>query len=352
MRRPAGRDLCFTCSVTDEDRLVRDRVRRIGRIYPDSRVVLILDRPAGVVRRRPARPDVVELAGKGQYAVECGGRVVQTHLEAFLESRARWWFKVDPDTVLRRRFRELPDEICFFGTVQGGNPGPSLQGGCIGGTRSAARLLADSGVLLSPELGVPERTWARGNPNLLDRARRGLVSFDFVHAWACRRLGIPLVEHPEIRSEWRRPPADADRYAITHPHKSLDEAAERRQEARRREVAGRLRELIRVSVPSDAAVAVVSKGDESLAGPGRSGARHFPADENGAWAGYHPADGAHALRLLEAERARGADHLALPETSEWWLDYYDGLADYLSTRCRLVARAEGAGRIWALGGGS
>jgi hypothetical protein len=208
----------------------------------------------------------------------------------------------------------------------------------------------ESGVLLSPELRVPERSWARGNPNLLDRARRGLVSFDFVHAWACHEIGIPLIEHPEIRSEWRRPPAEPDRYAITHPHKDLDEAADNLHEAKRREVTRRLRELIRVSVPADATVAIVSKGDESLVGPGRSGTRHFPADQNGGWAGYHPADSAHAIRLLEDERARGTDHLALPETSEWWLEYYDGLADHLSTRHRLVARADGAGRIWALGG--
>ena len=351
MSRPAGKELCFTLSVTDERDLVEDRLRRIERIYPAARVVLIPDgRKAGRRSWPTGRDVVVRPSTRALYAVESGGRVVQAHLESFLETDARWWFKVDPDSVLHRGFRELPDGICFFGTVQGGNPGPSLQGGCIGGTRTAAELLAGSGLLLSPALRAPEYSWARGNPILLERAHRGLVSFDFVHAWACRALGIPLVVHPEIRSEWKQPPPDSDRYAITHPHKTLDEAAERRLQARQRGVAARLVELIRSSVPADAVVAVVSKGDESLTRTRAT--RHFPADDDGRWGGYHPADSAHAIRLLEAARAQGVDHLALPETSEWWLDFYDGLARHLSSTARLVAHGAGAGRIWALGGDS
>ena len=349
MRRPTGRDLCFTLSVTDEHELVADRVSRLELVYPDSRIVLLPDGPEAALEGWPAsvtvRPSDTRL-----YAVESGGRVVQAHLEAFLGSDALWWFKLDPDTVLRRGFRRLPVETCFFGTIQGGNPGPSLQGGCIGGTRSACSLLADSGVLLAPELRTPARTWARSNPNLLARARDGLVSFDFVHAWACRKLGIPLVDHPEVRSEWKDPPDDGHSYAVTHPHKRLDLDAEEREAARRRRVAGRLVELVESTIPAGSIVAVVSKGDERFAALTGPAARHFPADEDGGWAGYHPADSAHAIRLLEAERARGVDHLAVPETAEWWLDHYTGLARHLSTRHRLVADAPGAGWIWALEG--
>ena len=348
MSRPTGYDLCFTISVVDERDLLERRVRRIERIYPGASIVLMPDGRQAATLDLPRGPGIaVRPSRTSLYAVENGGRIVQAHLDAFLETGADWWFKIDPDSVLRRRFRQLPDEACFFGTPQGGNPGPSLQGGCIGGTRSAVQLLAESRVLLSSALRAPERTWARGNPFLLDRARRGLVSFDFVHAWACRELGIPLVDHAEIRSEWKQPPAHAERYALTHPHKSLDEAAERRLLARRGRVAVRLVELIGASVPADAIVAVVSKGDQALTAGGRT-TRHFPADPDGGWAGYHPADSAHAIRLLEAEQARGVDHLALPETSEWWLDYYDGLARHLSSAARLVAHTAGAGRIWAL----
>jgi hypothetical protein len=348
--RAAGGDLCFTMSVVDEHELVADRVGRIRRIYPCAQVVLIVDAPLGAATGEWAeRPGLqVRHAREHLYAVESGGRVVQAHLEAFLATDARWWFKTDPDTMVRRRFSWLPQGAVFFGTPQGGEPGPSLQGGCIGGTRPAVERLAGSGVLLSPELVDFERTWARGNANLAGRARAGLVSFDFVHAWACRRLAIPLRAHPEIRSEWKQPPRQAELYAVTHPHKSLDEAAERRREVDRRAVAERLVGLVQRGTPSDANVAVVSKGDDWVIARLGQASRHFPADETGRYAGYHPADSEQAIALLEAERRAGVDHLAIPDTALWWLEHYAGLARHLDEHYTLVTQEEGAGAIWAL----
>ncbi|MDQ3874358.1 MAG: hypothetical protein M3322_02235, partial [Actinomycetota bacterium] len=264
MRAPSDRELCFTMSVVDERELVHDRVRRIRRVYPRSTVVLLLD---GDVREKswPSGDGIVtRRTGGALYALGGRGRVVHAHLEAFLESGARWWFKVDPDTVVRRPLKALPDERSFFGTLQGGEPAPSLQGGCIGGTREAVVELVTSGVLLAPELADVAGTWGRGNPNVLARARRGVTSFDFVHAWACREVRIPLRTHPEIRSEWKEPPLDAERYAITHPHKSLDEVAEREKLRDRRLVSRGVLALIDDAVPPGARVAVVSKGDERL----------------------------------------------------------------------------------------
>jgi hypothetical protein len=345
----AGGELCFTMSVTDEVELVRDRVARLQRIYPGCSVVLL---PDGVEAARRAWPGgrgvSVQASPESLYAATNGGLVVQRHLEAALGSAAAWWFKVDPDTVVWRRFRRLPAGQCFFGTIQGGLPWPSLQGGCIGGTRAAVEALAGSRALLAPELLEPGRSWAGGNEVLLTRARAGLVSFDFVHAWACREAGIPLIPFDEIRSEWRQPPPDPRRYAVTHPHKALDVDAEQRMVRARQNTSARLVELIRNAVPPEATVAVVSKGDEALTALGRRIGRHFPAGENGAWAGFHPRDSRHAIALLESERAAGVDHFALPQTGDWWLEFYDGLARHLATRHRLVAHEPGAGRIWAL----
>jgi hypothetical protein len=110
----------------------------------------------------------------------------------------------------------------------------------------------------------------------------------------------------------------------------------------------RLVDLILSAVPPEAIVAVVSKGDEALTALGRRTGRHFPADENGAWAGFHPSDSEHAIALLESARSTGVNHFALPQTGDWWLDFYDGLAQHLATAHRLVAHEPGAGRIWAL----
>ena len=337
----AGRDLCFTMSVTDERALVRDRVARLQRVHPGCRVVLLAE---GSTDGWPTGDGiVVEHAGR-LYPAGLGGAVVERHLEAFLDSGARWWFKVDPDTVAWRALASLPRERCFFGTVQGGKPLPSLQGGCVGGVRKAASALLRSGALRADALREPGRSWAEGNPNLLARAEAGFVSFDFVHAWACREAGIPLVGHAEIRSEWRDPPERPWRYAVTHPHKTLDLAAEIRAAVGRRRVAQRLAELLERELPPSATVAVVSKGDPALV----VRARHFPADERGEWAGFHPQDSDEALALLARAQEDGVDHFALPETGEWWLEHYTGLALHLATHGRLVVHAPGAGRVWAL----
>ncbi len=353
MTTSPGSELCFTMSVVDELELTRSRVARIRNTYAAARVVLLAD-PVGSatvpLEAWPRGPNVeVRPVQVGLYSVARGGQVVCEHLEAFLEGDARWWFKVDPDTVLRRALTRLPGEECFFGTLQGGEPGPSLQGGCIGGTRAAVERLATSGVLASPALADFAATWARGNANVLARARAGLVSFDFLHAWACRETGIELRNHPEIRSEWRQPPADPGSYAITHPHKSLDEDAERRVAAQRARVAEQTVAMMRERVPGGACVAVVSKGDERLLAVGGRSVRHFPT-VRGEYAGFHPSDSDHAISLLEDERARGAEYLVIPDTALWWLDHYSGLARHLESEYRVVAKQQGAGAIWSLTG--
>jgi len=351
--KPAGRDLCFTMSVVDEYDLVAERVSRIHRVYPDARAVLLVDEPPGAATSAWAEAPGLEIIRLREhlYAVENGGRIVQAHLDAFLETDARWWFKFDPDTTIRGPFSMLPDAPVFFGTIQGGVPGPSLQGGCIGGSRAAAERLGASRMLLSRELVDYERTWARGNPNLLARARAGLVSFDFIHAWACRRLAIPLCGHPEIRSEWKQPPRDARLYAVTHPHKLLDEDAEQRVEESRRAVAHSIVRLVEECVPLRASVGVVSKGDDHMI-RSRGEARHFPRDEGGGYAGFHPADSEQAISCLETERRAGLDYLVIPDTALWWLDHYPGLARHLDEHCTLLRQEAGAGAIWKLAGTS
>jgi hypothetical protein len=344
VRTVLGREVCFTMSVTDEHELVRDRVARLRAVYPGCQIVLFPEQEGASWEAATLDVSPVE----NLYAAKHGGLVVERHLEAFVRSGRTWWFKIDPDTVAWHPVQDLPTAPCFFGTVQGGNPGPSLQGGCIGGTQDAAGALLASRALRSQQLAAPHSTWARGNPNLVSRVEAGLVSFDFIHAWACRAAGIPLLDHPEICSEWRDPPAEPWHWAFTHPHKTLDVVAEARSALERRAVARRLIDLIEQELPRTARVAVVSKGDASLISDVSRSACHFPADEGGAWAGYHPADSDEAVALLEQARAGGVDHLALPETGEWWLDHYDGLAEHLASRCRLVVHAHGAGRIWAL----
>lgn len=104
-----------------------------------------------------------------------------------------------------------------------------------------------------------------------------------------------------------------------------------------RRLVDRIREVANAVLPSEATVAVVSKGDEELLelGGGRRG-WHFPQNEEGAYAGYYPADGAEAIAHLEELRGKGADFLLFPETAFWWLENYKDFGEHLDARYRRV----------------
>jgi hypothetical protein len=91
------------------------------------------------------------------------------------------------------------------------------------------------------------------------------------------------------------------------------------------------------TLPAEATVLVVSKGDEELLElDGRKG-WHFPQTEDGTYAGHYPADGAEAITHLETLRAKGGDFLLFPNTACWWLDHYEKFKQRLDACC---------GRIW------
>lgn len=110
------------------------------------------------------------------------------------------------------------------------------------------------------------------------------------------------------------------------------------------EAAIRMAEAI---IPADGVVAVVSKGDDALLALGGRRAVHFPADQDGRYAGYYPKDGVAAVQWLEQARRDGVDHLLLPATALWWLDHYAELRDHLARGSRELARNEGAGVVFS-----
>lgn len=98
-----------------------------------------------------------------------------------------------------------------------------------------------------------------------------------------------------------------------------------------------IREEVARSVPPGASVLVVSRGDRALVDLDGCEASHFPQDPSGGYLGHHPRDSADAVARLEALRAAGAEYLVLPASASWWLDHYDGFAQYLNGRCRATA---------------
>jgi len=101
-----------------------------------------------------------------------------------------------------------------------------------------------------------------------------------------------------------------------------------------------VRETANSMIPRNATVAVVSRGDEELLRIGPRRALHFPQDEFGRYAGYHPQDSDAAIAALEEMRARGGEYLLLPSTSFWWLDYYEGLRRHLDEHYPAIASTD------------
>jgi hypothetical protein len=91
----------------------------------------------------------------------------------------------------------------------------------------------------------------------------------------------------------------------------------------------RLRETANSVIPRNATVLVVSRGDDELLHIGPRRGLHFPQDEFGRYPGYHPEDSDAAIAMLESMRTRGAEYFLLPNTSFWWLDYYDGFKEHV-----------------------
>jgi hypothetical protein len=103
---------------------------------------------------------------------------------------------------------------------------------------------------------------------------------------------------------------------------------------------GTIRETVDRVVPPNATVLVASRGDGELLRLGVRRALHFPQDEDGKYAGYHPADSDAVIAMLEQLRTRGADHFLLPATAFWWLDYYEGFREYVEKHYDVVASGD------------
>lgn len=99
-----------------------------------------------------------------------------------------------------------------------------------------------------------------------------------------------------------------------------------------RELAARIRGIVRETLPPGATVLVVGKGDEELVKLEERKGWHFPQTENGAPLGYHPANSRAAIEHLEELSAKGAEYLLFPNVAFWWLDYYSDFRKHLDTR--------------------
>jgi hypothetical protein len=194
--------------------------------YPASRVVLRADGDADPRLPLLARTTNVDFRSETHlFGIENGGAVVERMLVLFLERPTRYLFKIDPDTVIHRRFKYLPQRNGVFGTLQCEDETPSVQGGCMGFTRNAAEQILHSGMLRDTRLREPAR-FIGDSPYFFRMAHRanrcGLTSFDWIVPWVASELGIPVYPFDEVNSGWQQAPPNPDqRYAVSHPRGQL-----------------------------------------------------------------------------------------------------------------------------------
>jgi hypothetical protein len=113
----------------------------------------------------------------------------------------------------------------------------------------------------------------------------------------------------------------------------------------------RTRDLVQAVVPEGAVVLIVSKGDAELLRLDRREGWHFPqTGDAGTYAGAHPRDSLEATERLEHMRALGAQYLAFPASSLWWLDHYAEFREHLEANYEPLLRRDGACVIFDLAG--
>ena len=221
-------DLTFCMLVYEDHERAVWCLENLRRSYPEARVIVISDGDPDPRHETLAqRFGVRYVAGERLYPVANGGRLIARMFDLFLEQPTRWFFKIDTDTGIYRRFRPLPGEADLFGDWARIET-RCLQGGCIGIARSAVERMHASRLLLGPELLDPRTSWARdldGSliPACVERAeQQGLIAFEFVLTWCAHRLGLEIEQFLDIRSEWKfRPSNPEDVFAVVHPIKDL-----------------------------------------------------------------------------------------------------------------------------------
>jgi colanic acid/amylovoran biosynthesis glycosyltransferase len=86
---------------------------------------------------------------------------------------------------------------------------------------------------------------------------------------------------------------------------------------------------VQAATPESAVVAVASRGDDHLLSVLGRSAQHFPRNADGLFSGSYPANSSEAIEMVQAAHSTGAEYLAFPKTSLWWLDHYRDFYFYL-----------------------
>jgi hypothetical protein len=220
-------DLTFFALVYKDYDATEECLRDLRKHYPLSRVILRSDGDPDPRFPILAEQNKVDFRGESRlFPIENGGAVIERMLKLFLGKPTRYLLKIDPDTMIHRRFQYLPVRSGLFGTLQCVPETPSIQGGCMGLTRDAAEQILQSEMLRDSRLREPGK-FINDSPyfvRMADRAKRcGLASFDWMVSWIAAELQIAIYPFDEVNSGWQQPPPNPNQsYAVSHPRYSID----------------------------------------------------------------------------------------------------------------------------------
>lgn len=197
-------------------------LNRLRRHYPLARVVIDVDGDADRRWMSLRKQFDVELRyGKRLFLLKYGGALVSRMLQhhATDPQNRRWFFRIDTDTDIRRRFAYLPPHDYFGHYYPWRN---FVQGGCVGMTRNVCDRILHSRCLENPEIATKPIIWQERKETASGRVGRyGLVSLDWVLNWAMQQIGVVGKDFAEVRSTWKTPIPDDVDCAVAHPCKHI-----------------------------------------------------------------------------------------------------------------------------------
>ena len=183
-------------------------------------------------------------------------------------------------------------------------------------------------VLTKYAVGVPEDSFDSGHDLLASGLLDSMGVMEII-SFLEETFGVAVDDIDIIPSNFRSVRAMTNYIA---DKKGIDHA---------RAFAADFRAFVVASVPRGSVVLVVSRGYDALLDLDGSTGWHFPADGSGGYAGYNPADSSDAVEQIEAQRRRGATHIAFPESELWWLEHYAELRDHLAAHGEVARGAAG-----------
>lgn len=207
--------LLFGCVVYREGpKLLGAFLASVRAHYPDQPIFVISD---GM--QNPDYPRVCAeygaeyVLGERLKILDKGGAWWYRHFKKAASYPFDFFFKIDPDTRIHRKFRSIPEWELF-----GSKASTNIQGGIQGFRRSAVDKIIRSRLLDSPALKNPE-TWTKHDVTREYVRATGQISTDFVLMHVIHQLKMTWGNWEEVDSLWHPDRPFRTDVAATHPHK-------------------------------------------------------------------------------------------------------------------------------------